>query len=452
MSFYIALFDTSNLQFKSTTYRYNKALLFFYEKSVDVGFQQFSIHYDKRGFRAILFFGIVTSIILFFVDLWQFYDLRHALIYRGAITFFLGAMLLPTYHSYLDKPKFFQLFVLFACAVNGMAMFFRFHYMEESPYFLANSLTSLLFIMSTVIGLRYRYSVWLNIAVVVAYCVYIYFFNYILVAAELVPYLIFILCIAILASYILEVGKIKLYVNGRRLRQEINKVEGLNVVKNKLFSIVSHDLRSPIATLKGVLSLFRQEALTMEELKTVAKDTEQNLNNTSDLIENLLAWSKSQLEGIEVKPSIFSLNQYLRKILNLYRATMAHKAIQLIYKEDDELKVVADKEMMHIAIRNLISNAVKFTPHDGEIEVALKKRGEYAEVRVTDSGIGIETGKLDKLFTISKDTVIGSAEAAGAGLGLVLVKEFIELNSGSVSVESKVGSGSTFTLKIPLAS
>jgi signal transduction histidine kinase len=256
----------------------------------------------------------------------------------------------------------------------------------------------------------------------------------------------------ILSSYILERQKINLFISRSILNEEKNKVESLDAVKNKLFSIVSHDLRSPILSLKGIVSLLNKEALTKEEFKGLSKNLEEKLNHTSYLMDNLLAWSKSQMDGLTINLTIFSLKEEILKVVNGFKLDIDKKTIAVKYAFNDELFLQADKEMIHIIVRNLLSNAIKFTPDTGIINIEGYSDKNIVHLFIKDNGSGISKEKLKNIFRLKNTSLIGNVQFEGAGLGLLLVKEFTELNRGTVICESQLGNGTQFILKFPAKS
>jgi signal transduction histidine kinase len=205
------------------------------------------------------------------------------------------------------------------------------------------------------------------------------------------------------------------------LNAEMEKVDSLNQIKDKLFSIISHDLRGPIVPLKGIVSLFNQRALTAEELLSVSKGLEKDLNRMSDLIDNLLASSKSQLDGLALQKSKLIVVEVFRKLSSLYQNQIDAKALTIENDTTDDMEVFGDNEMIQIVFRNLVSNAIKFTPHGGTISLSAHNERDFCEIEISDSGVGIDPQKLNNLFHLGKANLIGTSSASGAGIGLLLV-------------------------------
>lgn len=236
----------------------------------------------------------------------------------------------------------------------------------------------------------------------------------------------------------------------QKISNQKDALTKLNDLKDKLFTIISHDLRSPLNTLQGMLELFNRQSLPEEEARTYIDKINNTLSNTTATMDNLLNWSKSQMTGIQVNKHVFSIDQLIEKNISLIQPIIADKKIK-IGKELFAQEVMADEDMMNIVIRNLLSNAVKFTHMKGEIMVKMKSLDNHLEVSVTDNGVGMSQQEIDGLFQISNHhSTVGTLNEKGTGLGLILCKEFIILNGGSIKVESQLRVGTTFIFSLPL--
>lgn len=238
------------------------------------------------------------------------------------------------------------------------------------------------------------------------------------------------------------------------LRQKEDLVQ-LNRVKDQIFSMVSHDLRAPLLNIKSALELTKSGLLTESEsqdiLSSLYMETSRNLN----LLDNLLFWAKSQLEGFSVKPESIDLKELANQNIALFDNQIKNKQLQieLSQSEDQNFMAFADKDMIDLVIRNLLHNAIKFTPEKGHIELLVSCDLDFTKLTITDSGAGIDTETLDgisdPLVRISKP---GTAKEKGAGLGLKICMQFIEHNGGQFSISRKNGSGTVAGFRIPARS
>lgn len=226
------------------------------------------------------------------------------------------------------------------------------------------------------------------------------------------------------------------------------QLELVNGEKNKLFSIVAHDLRSPLASIQSYLELLTAYPLNEEEKKEIEHKLLALTKNTSNMMTNLLSWSKSQLEGVQINLQPINLQKILRDMLKVEGSIAHDKGISLIYQIDEDIYAVADPNMLLLVIRNLINNAIKFTEKGGIIEVMVDV-DEDCLITITDSGKGIELEDQEFVFSLKAKSTFGTNNEKGVGLGLILCKEFIELQNGTINFVSIPGQGTSFVVSIP---
>jgi len=231
-----------------------------------------------------------------------------------------------------------------------------------------------------------------------------------------------------------------------------DKLNELNSTKDKFFSILAHDLKGPFSSLYSMSELLSGNYDTMED-----PDKRTGLNKMHNLagliyrlLENLLTWSKTQREGMVFAPVKFNLSKVVEVNVNLHRTTASEKKVMLNNKVEEDLFAFGDPEMINTVMRNLVSNAVKFTPEGKGVEVEVKEQQQWYEVLVADHGVGIAAENMQKLFRIDvKYKTTGTAGETGTGLGLVLCREFVEKNGGKIWCESQENCGTTFHFTIP---
>lgn len=230
------------------------------------------------------------------------------------------------------------------------------------------------------------------------------------------------------------------------------ELQEVNFTKDKFFSIIAHDLKNPIGNFKSVTTLISEsyDDFTEEdriEFINLLKDSAQNLYS---LLENLLQWSRSQRGLIKAEKVVFNLKELTAKLFGLLSHSANAKQISLESNVNEDVKVFADMNLLNTVLRNLISNSIKFTKENGSITLSTSDDDENTIISVSDTGVGMEKEKLDKLFRIDVNVSSpGTSNEAGTGLGLVLCKEFIEIQDGSIRVESEQGKGTTFYINLP---
>jgi signal transduction histidine kinase len=238
----------------------------------------------------------------------------------------------------------------------------------------------------------------------------------------------------------------------KELNKSKKELQSLNITKDKLFSIISHDLRGPIGGLKSFVQLLISTR-DLTDVKTILKDLkaiQANAASTFDLLENLLAWSISQQNHIKCTPVSIDLYERVDSIINLFTGLSQTKDIRIINAIEKGMLIHADKDMISTIIRNLLSNAIKFTPNGKKITIGCEVNEKGVCVYITDEGKGLDDLHLKRLFRKSDYfTTYGTNGEKGSGLGLLLCKDFIEKHNGEIGVKTKVGKGSTFHFSIP---
>ncbi|MDP3451839.1 MAG: hybrid sensor histidine kinase/response regulator [Bacteroidales bacterium] len=241
---------------------------------------------------------------------------------------------------------------------------------------------------------------------------------------------------------------LKLYMQNKELLKA-------NAEKDKFFSIIAHDLRSPFSCFLGMTQTLEEilPDLSTEEILSFAKSMRSSATNLFRLLENLLEWSRIQQGLIPFEPEVRALLPIAKESLSIIYESAQKKGIEIVLDIPQELNVITDKNMILTVFRNLISNAVKFTPKGGKVTVsAIESDTGYAEISVADTGIGMPPTIKNNIFRPDvKTNREGTDGEASTGLGLLLCREFIERNQGTISVESEDGVGSVFTFTVPLA-
>lgn len=224
-----------------------------------------------------------------------------------------------------------------------------------------------------------------------------------------------------------------------------------NQVKDKIFSVISHDLRSPLAILEGLLFLLRDEKMSEEQFRIFSHELWRDVKNTAYMMDNLLQWASSQMKGIHVTPDDFDISNILKNEFELLQSLARQKGITLTHELQRPLMVYADPDMIRLVLRNLISNAIKFTPINGSVSISYLLLPEKIEIVVQDTGIGIAVADQVKVFSNIYYSTSGTQNEKGCGLGLPLSKDFIERNSGKIWFNSVFGKGTSFHFTLPLS-
>lgn len=263
--------------------------------------------------------------------------------------------------------------------------------------------------------------------------------------------LIFMIMGILLALIIASV----IYVFNRRLRQNNIQLAEANAAKDKFFAIIAHDLRGPIHTQTAFLQHLYEEFDSIEEneLRKLFKILLDSSENISDLLNNLLLWAQSQVKKMEVKITALELTDVLKITLEKLQQSANLKQIAISLETDDKLEVMSDANMLQTIVRNIISNAIKFTPRGGSINIkTFASDKNQVTIEISDTGIGMSSDKLSKLFDISSQSHSqGTENEKSNGLGLILVKEFVEKNNGTIHIDSELEKGTTVIITMPRA-
>ncbi|MBA6153765.1 tetratricopeptide repeat-containing sensor histidine kinase [Gelidibacter maritimus] len=225
-------------------------------------------------------------------------------------------------------------------------------------------------------------------------------------------------------------------------------LQEINDVKDRLFSIVSHDLKDSISSIKAFLDLLKEDSITKEEFNELIPELSENADNASLLLFNLLNWSKSQMQNLEPNPEHFDIQEVFHSKISLVEQKIEQKRIVVIDESQRDF-IYADKSMVEIIIQNLITNAVKFSRVGDIITISNKEHNGKSLICVEDTGVGIPKENLRKLFQNNNFTTIGTKNEKGTGLGLTICKELVELNQGRIWVESTANVGTKFYVELP---
>lgn len=237
----------------------------------------------------------------------------------------------------------------------------------------------------------------------------------------------------------------------RKLKEQKRDLQEANAVKNKLFSIVAHDLRSPLSALTGMLELVREEALSEEEMRELFTEMEFSLQQNMNIMENLLVWAKQQMSGLQLDIRPLKAGEIVDEIVGAHTFNARHKNITLENDIEEDFSVLGDYDLVELVMRNLISNSLKFSNPGDQITVSASVKEDKAVFQVRDNGIGIPEEIQTNLFANGVNSRKGTHDEKGSGLGLNLCKEFVEMQGGRIYFESIEREGTAFYFTLPLA-
>ncbi|TAE07935.1 MAG: hybrid sensor histidine kinase/response regulator [Bacteroidetes bacterium] len=250
----------------------------------------------------------------------------------------------------------------------------------------------------------------------------------------------------------LSASYIKIKEQKEEIESQAHALEKVNEVKDKMFSIIAHDLRSPFNTLKGMLMLLELDPLFPNELKFMGKDIQKKVAVLDETLNNLLTWAMSQMQGEESEKVKIDVLQIVENKMLLFKSSAEQKNIQLAYQVPNNTFIFADVNHFRAILRNLINNAIKFTPEGGKITIHATEKGDFVLLTVIDTGVGMEQEKVKQIFTPKTNlSTLGTNNEKGTGLGMLICKDLVGKNNGNIYVTSVVGEGTTFFVELPKA-
>jgi signal transduction histidine kinase len=233
-------------------------------------------------------------------------------------------------------------------------------------------------------------------------------------------------------------------------KEQAQELQRLNHLKDRIFSIIAHDLRGPLVNLSEVLKMLTNGLISMEEFKDITPKLGTDIIYTTDLLENILHWSRSQLKGFGVNKEYFDLRSLIVNEINYHMPSASTKKVEIIHDVFPGHTVFADVLMIQIVVRNILSNAIKFCNEGCEIHIYASYKDGFMQLGMRDNGIGMDQEKAKLIFRGDHLTTRGTSNEKGTGLGLMVCKEFMQKNNGDIVVESEVGKGTLFTISIPV--
>jgi signal transduction histidine kinase len=236
----------------------------------------------------------------------------------------------------------------------------------------------------------------------------------------------------------------------RIVEERTRELTTANTVKDRLLSVISHDIKSPLNSLRGVLNIFNRGAVNQEEFTKLTQHVENDLDKTTLLVENILYWTAAQLKGVQVKAETFDLHVLIKENLRLFETVATTKKLKLNSDADGAMVVTADRNILNLVLRNLLSNAIKFSYEGSAVDVRAGVNDHRIRIEVQDHGTGMDRETLNTLLhTDMGVSTSGTAREQGTGLGLSLCLEYLQIAGGDLTAESEKGKGTTFTILIP---
>lgn len=240
--------------------------------------------------------------------------------------------------------------------------------------------------------------------------------------------------------------------NRETIKQQREELEKLETIKSRFFSVVSHDLKSPLCGLSGFINMILENVgeLSKKEILQLIKQLKESIDGTVQLSDDLITWAQAQMKDFGINAEVFDPLEIVENVFDVCQPSAQKKRIRLSHCIDDNIVLYGDKKQLTFIIRNLVSNAIKFTNTGGSVKVVIKEN-EFgdAEILIEDNGVGMKESEIHGLFNPAYHrSTLGTSGEKGTGMGLLLVKEFVDMHGGQIEASSKEGCGSTFKITL----
>ena len=412
-------------------------------------YRSFMLRYETYSLRLACIIGAIHTLIFLIIDYWRAGYYASVVLHRSAMILSLLAVAYTAHNIKLTPKSFYSLclFICTAMCIFSASMDFN---AAMPQFFLPNFICLLFYVFNAGLGHLLKLKFIHSSILVVLYLIYV---------ANFSPHHNFHLSqtwniivnqiISMVIGFLIERYKRLNFVQREELVTARKKMGEMNSMKSKLISILSHDLNSPLNTLRGLLNLNERGMLTPEELKENCGKVGKSVDGILYLLQNLLRWSKSQLQGFKPEPEKIEARKVADDVFYSLESLSAEKNIKLLNKVDENIIFLVDREMIKLVVRNILTNSIKFSHPDSSIVIASKNNTTHCTLSIQDSGVGMTQEEMENLFSVKKLSKPGTQNESGTGIGLMLTKEFIEIMGGTISVDSEIGKGSIFHITLP---
>lgn len=406
-------------------------------------YRNFMMSYEIYSIKIASLIGIVYSLLFMLIDYSRYDDFDGILYHRSFMIFILGAMFY-TLNRYKFKPWSLYNLTVFICIILYLITFSMDRFGALPSFFLPNFICLLFYVFNTALGFPLKMKYALNFSIMGLYVLYSYNFS-----TQEIEHLsqawnvMLNIFISLFIGYLIERYKRLNFIQKK-------EIEELSTIKTKLISILSHDLNSPLNNLNGLLYLNENNELTQEELSKYFGKVRKAIDSVSFLMQNLLRWSRTQLQGFVPNIEKIDAKKTVEDVLYTLENIAAEKTIILHNNVDQNHLFYADEEMVKLVLRNILTNSIKFSFTNSTITITSCASDTRCTISIKDSGVGIIKNDLEALFSFKKQSKPGTQNESGTGIGLMLSKEFVDKMGGSIYAESEFGKGATFHITLPL--
>lgn len=421
--------------------------LYRFDHFTEASYNDFQMPNARYAIKYTCYFAIVYVIIFTVRDFQLVENKGTSLVLRLISMILLLLQFLVSKESIVQK-KYVTALSSLLLSLFILNMFFIEYLVVGLPEsFLPSSLILLAFVSNVGLGLPFGYSLAINLITLSSYFIYSIFISSerdFLMTQSLNLSLNFTLACVI--GYLFERESRFNFHQRLKLSKANEELDKANFTKNRILTLLSHDLRAPMNNLAAILNLNSKELISKKEFNEFTDSIKLNLDATSNLLTNLIYWSKSQMDGFVPQKSTLNAKQLIEEVISDLGSIPDSKQISIHTKIEPSAFCLADKEMLKAAVRNIITNSIKFSAPHKNIWISAVTQGNHLAIQVKDEGIGISEEDQSKLFTQKIISKLGTAQEKGSGIGLQLSYDFIKLNNGDIKVSSTLNIGSTFTI------
>lgn len=420
-----------------------------FDKKQEAKYEQFIQSSNLTSLRLVTFITIFGMSIFLVIDFFRNVDFSVVLATRISVLTIASIVMWFAYRK-LSFNAYVFCVILIVIISFGSAMVTA-SFAQMPPYYLTNLLFLIFLLTVTASGLHLRHAFFLNLASLITFLFYAQYVNKIPFYYSQYPHLFSIFIYIHIAGIVLESRRRNNFLQFNDLVEQKMLVEELNQQKNKVISILSHDVAAPMNSLSAILYLQSRDKITGKDFKSTIKELSEQFNNVSFLLHSLVRWSRSQMEGFVLDKTTVSMLDLLENKIKLFHFQLIDKNLELKVNIDQPAYVNVDEDMIRIALRNLISNAIKFARKGTLIQLEVTKSGNgMVQVLVTNQGEPIPYELQKKLFTYQMPSTADAKGERGAGLGLAMSAFFVRLNEGRMCLVRSENGVTSFCMELPL--
>ncbi|MEP2668476.1 MAG: HAMP domain-containing sensor histidine kinase [Cyclobacteriaceae bacterium] len=421
-----------------------------FDKEQEAKYEQFIQPSNLTSLKLVTFITIFGMSIFLMIDFFRDVDFSVVFATRLGVLTIASIVMWFAFKELSFNAYVFCITVITAISFGSALITATFA--DMPPYYLTNLLFLVFLLSVTASGLHLRHAFILNLVCLIIFLIYAQFINKIPFYYSQYPHLFSIFVYIHIAGVVLESRRRNNFLQFNDLVEQKILVEELNQQKNKVISILSHDIAAPMNSLSTILYLQSRGKISERDLKITLKELSEEFNNVSFLLHSLVRWSRSQMKEFVLDKTTVSMLDLFENKIKLFHLQLMDKDLELKVNIDQSAYVNVDEDMIKIALRNLVSNAIKFAKNGTKIQLEVSKNKDHrVQVLVTNYGSPIPAHLKEKLFTYQMPSTFDTKGEKGAGLGLAISAYFVKLNGGDIYLAPSEEGSTSFCMELPLS-